>query len=467
AADQAVLLKFEDSASGGTIAKEVQALTTKANEWEELSFAFSPSDTDKFDRLVLFFNFNGDKGAETVHYFDDIVQAEGAAVEPTDPGTPSAAAPAPGIDPLQVISLFSGAYSDVAVDTWRTDWSDATLEEVEIAGDAVKKYSALGFVGIETMATPLDLDGMTHFHTDIWTGDATGFKIKLVDLGPDGAFGGGDDSEHEISVEDLDQQQWVSLDIPLADFTGLTNTGQIGQLIFSGIPFKTPTVYMDNVFFYNEAGISDQPIVGAPAPTTPEANVLSIFSDAYTNVAGTDFNPNWGQATVVTQEEIAGNNSLKYANLNYQGTAFATAIDVSAMTMVHVDYWTSDATVLNLSLISSGPAETPFAFTLTTGQWTGVDIPLSSFSSVVDLADVIQLKFDGNGTIFLDNIYFFAPPATEPTAAAPDPTSAEADVISLFSGAYTNVAVDTWRTDWSAGDLQELAIAGNDVKKYT
>src|SRR5690606_32046739 len=125
------------------------------------------------------------------------------------------------------------------------------------------------------------------------------------------------------------------------------------------------------------------------------------------------------------------------------------------------------ATALNLSLISSGPAETPFAFTLTPGQWTGVDIPLSSFSSVVDLVDVIQLKFDGNGTIFLDNIYFFAPPATEPTAAAPDPTSAEADVISLFSGAYTNVAVDTWRTDWSAGDLQELAIAGNDVKKYT
>src|SRR5690606_13467922 len=168
AADQAVLLKFEDSASGGTIAKEVQALTTKANEWEELSFAFSPSDTDKFDRLVLFFNFNGDKGAETVHYFDDIVQAEGAAVEPTDPGTPSAAAPAPGIDPLQVISLFSGAYSNVAVDTWRTDWSDATLEEVEIAGDAVKKYSALGFVGVETMASPLNLEGMTHFHTDIW-----------------------------------------------------------------------------------------------------------------------------------------------------------------------------------------------------------------------------------------------------------------------------------------------------------
>src|SRR5690606_5339679 len=86
---------------------------------------------------------------------------------------------------------------------------------------------------------------------------------------------------------------------------------------------------------------------------------------------------------------------------------------------------------------------------------------------VVDLSDVIQLKFDGNGTIYLDNIYFHAPPATEPTAAATSPTVAEADVISLFSDAYTNVAVDTWRTDWSAGTLEEVSVAGNAVKKYS
>ena len=34
-----------------------------------------------------------------------------------------------------------------------------------------------------------------------------------------------------------------------------------------------------------------------------------------------------------------------------------------------------------------------------------VDIPLTAFTAV-DLANVIQLKFDGNGTVFLDNLYF-------------------------------------------------------------
>ncbi|MGN7513090.1 MAG: hypothetical protein ACTHOM_01860 [Allomuricauda sp.] len=467
AADQIVLLKFEDSADG-SISKEVQATTTVSGEWEELSFVFSPSDSDKFDRLVLFFDFNGEKSSESTHYFDDIVMSEGGEVEePVETGTPTVPAADPTIDPAEVISLFSDTYTDVTVDTWRTDWSDAILEDIEIEGNAVKKYSELSFVGVEAVSAPIDATGMTHFRTDIWTGDATELRIKLVDFGADGAFDGGDDVEHELVFEAPAQQEWVTLDIPLSDFTGLTTRGHIAQLIFVGAPSKANTVFVDNVFFYNEAGVSNKPISGAPVPTVAEANVISVFSDAYTNVDGTDFNPNWGQATVVTQEVIDGNNTLKYENLNYQGTQFAAPLDVSGMTMMHVDYWTADSSELNGYLISSGPAETAHSFAITNGEWVSVDIPLTEFSDIVDLTDVIQLKFDGNGTIYLDNIYFYAPPATEPTTAATAPTVVEADVISLFSNAYTNVPVDTWRTDWSAAVLEDIIVDGDDVKKYS
>ena len=84
----------------------------------------------------------------------------------------------------------------------------------------------------------------------------------------------------------------------------------------------------------------------------------------------------------------------------------SSSLDVSGMTMIHLDYWTPDSSALNLSLISTGPVETPYAIEVTAGQWVSVDIPLTEFSGVVDLTDVIQLKFDGNGTIFLVNIYF-------------------------------------------------------------
>src|SRR5690606_10382544 len=151
----------------------------------------------------------------------------------------------------KVISLFSDVYTNVAVDTWRTDWSAATLEDISINGNNVKKYSDLNFVGIETVGTQIDASAMTHFHVDVWTANAAEIKIKLVDLGADGAFNGGDDVEHEITIASPAQQEWVSIDILLSDFTGLTTRANIAQLIFVGSPSGQNTLYIDNVFFYD------------------------------------------------------------------------------------------------------------------------------------------------------------------------------------------------------------------------
>src|SRR5690606_540318 len=117
AAGEQVNLKLEDAVDG-SISTEVLAETTVANEWEELSFSFASRDSDKYDKLVLFFNFNGNKDAASVHYFDDIVLVEGGdAGEPDGPSAvPTVAAPAPTLDESLVISLFSDAYDDVAVD---------------------------------------------------------------------------------------------------------------------------------------------------------------------------------------------------------------------------------------------------------------------------------------------------------------------------------------------------------------
>jgi len=150
-----------------------------------------------------------------------------------------------------------------------------------------------------------------------------------------------------------------------------------------------------------------QPTIGAPTPTADGTNVISVFSGAYANAAGTDFNPNWGQSTVVTQSDIVGNKTLKYANLNYQGTQFASGLNVTGMTILHVDFWTTNSTVLKVYLISPGPVEKAYPFSITQNQWVSVDIPLSAFTSPnVDLSNVIQFKFEGNGTIYLDNLYF-------------------------------------------------------------
>lgn len=147
--------------------------------------------------------------------------------------------------------MFSDVYTNVAVDTWRTDWSDGAYQEVLIDGNPTKKYNSLNFVGIETVgANLIDATNMTHFHLDMWTPDANDFKVKLVDFGADAAYGGGDDSEHEITFAAPATETWISYDIPLSDFVELQNRDHLAQLIFVKAPLGT--IYIDNVFFYNE-----------------------------------------------------------------------------------------------------------------------------------------------------------------------------------------------------------------------
>jgi hypothetical protein len=329
------------------------------------------------------------------------VNGIGQPIKPTEP------APTPALPSANVISLYSNAYTNVKVDTWNTHWLYSTAEnqDVQINGDDVIRYKNLNFVGIEFTSQPIDVSSMTNFHIDVWTPDVTTgkkFKILLVDFGANGVFGGNDDVSHEVTIASppLATQKWISLNIPMSSFSGLTTKSHLAQMVLSG---DLPNVYIDNVYFNNSGPTS--PTTAAPVPAYSAANVISVFSDSYTNITGTDLNPPWGQATVVTQVPVAGNNTLKYKGLNYQGIQLGSPQNVSAMSFVHLDFWSANSTALNVYLISPGPVEKAFKLTVPTSGWTSVDIPLSSFSPV-DLSNVIQFKFDGNGDIYLDNILF-------------------------------------------------------------
>jgi hypothetical protein len=165
--------------------------------------------------------------------------------------------------------------------------------------------------------------------------------------------------------------------------------------------------------------------VAAPLPPFRYSHeVVSVFSGAYTNVANTDFTPNWGQSTIVTFPQIQGDSVMRFGNFNYQGNQFATPLNLSAMDTLHLDMWTANATTVNIYLISTGPVETPYSLPITPNQWVSHDIPLSTFSAV-NLADVIQLKYDGgtgSQTFFIDNLYFYRESVVgqeELTTAAP------------------------------------------------
>jgi hypothetical protein len=159
--------------------------------------------------------------------------------------------------------------------------------------------------------------------------------------------------------------------------------------------------------------LSAQPVVGAPVPSArAAANVVSLFSDAYTNVAGINWFPNWGQTTVVSDVVIAGNATKLYSNFNYEGVQFAGSVDASAMDSIHVDIWTADCTAFDVFLINTSPAtvEQSVRVTPTLSGWSSFNIALSQYTNIA-LANIGQLKLVstpfGGTTVYLDNIYFF------------------------------------------------------------
>lgn len=320
-------------------------------------------------------------------------------------------APTPTQAQANVLSIFSDTYTNVPVEYYNGYYAPYQTTQgqadININGNKIIKYSQFNFVGIQFAQPTIDASPMTHFHIDLLVQNATGagnsIKIALNDYGIDNAYGGGNDTsiQYTYTNSGLASGSWVSLDIPLSSFTGTSNRQHMAQIILESLSGITD-ILVDNIYFY---AVPTAPTNAAPTPTVPAVNVISVFSDAYTNIAA-NLNPGWGQATVVTQTPIAGNNTLKYTGLNYQGIEFGASQNLSSMTKLHLDYYSANSTSLKVYLISPGPVEKFKALTVPTSSgWNSIEILLSDFSPV-NLANVFQMKFDGNGTIYLDNIYF-------------------------------------------------------------
>lgn len=179
-------------------------------------------------------------------------------------------------------------------------------------------------------------------------------------------------------------------------------------------------------------------------PVRDAADVISIFSGAYTDVAGTNFNPNWSQTGFATANTAfdpgTGNLVLGYPNFGYQGIQYGSTQNISGMEFLHVDIWVDGSFNPNIYVISSG-GEIAHPITNTgAASWISVDIAVAGITG--DVTNAIQFKFDGgNGTtdaIYVDNLYFWKPAADPTTDATLSDIQVGGTSISGFSGATTD-----------------------------
>jgi hypothetical protein len=171
-------------------------------------------------------------------------------------------------------------------------------------------------------------------------------------------------------------------------------------------------------------------VVTAPIPTRDPANVIALFSDAYTNIAGVNVDANYGgQTTQSAQISLAGDNVVSYTNLNYVGFEFQNpTVDATDFNFLHVDIFTNSTTAANFNIeirdrgvnglidtnvFTGAPSvddvRTVFSLTpsaLVQGEWISLEIPLTG-DLATQKANLAALIFSGDIDFLLDNVYLY------------------------------------------------------------
>ncbi len=160
----------------------------------------------------------------------------------------------PGRNADDVISLFSNAYNNIVIDTWSADWDDSDIEDLQIEGNDTKKISFTNFIGVDFQSSRFDASAFTHFHMDIYTFTDTqdkSFNLKFSNWNG----GAGEANAIEYSVHNgnfltnPNPGTWISLDIPLANFTAIGNADR-SDLVQFVITSNLGVVYVDNIYLY-------------------------------------------------------------------------------------------------------------------------------------------------------------------------------------------------------------------------
>ena len=174
-------------------------------------------------------------------------------------------APIPDKDPNNVLSIYSDAYASVpGFNLAVFNNSDIIINESVFDGDAVVRYENLAFVGLDWEGTS-NVSDFDFLHVDIQVSQSfnpstDAVVVELIDWGVNDANGGGDDTGggYRVSGQDLQQDQWIGIDIPLNGFTlptgggfaGSPNLNSIANVVFVGAGISN--VIIDNIYFFKQ-----------------------------------------------------------------------------------------------------------------------------------------------------------------------------------------------------------------------
>lgn len=382
----------------------------------------------------------------------------------------------PTDDASGVLSFFSNAYTNA---TTVKDYSGTGTASVKtiLGKQMINIESGLNGWAYVNFNSALDISRYDSINVDMYVVSGA-FDLKVV-------LASGSAS---ITAVPKLTEGWNRVRLSLNDFKNLTSPPaltSISQIGFINNGGYARTVYIDNIYAFGTNGDipvdSQLPATMAPMPTYDAGKVKSIFSDAYTSVSKITNLTGTGTLKVLsvtpTEQILKIENGLNHwANLNFQ------AISIEDRENLHVDIFV---------VRESGNVTLKFNFGTNVGLtvskvlvpgWNYLDIPLSNFKdATTSLTAVTQFCIIREGgyaqNIFIDNLYtygndetgFNPDDPTAPTTPAPTPMHDAADVKSLFSNVYTNIATLTQTNPGNPTSEMEFItpIADDDMIRFT
>jgi len=174
-----------------------------------------------------------------------------------------------------------------------------------------------------------------------------------------------------------------------------------------------------------------EPTEAAPTPPTKNAeDVISIFSDAYTNVTLDELPTGWS-ATGFEAVNLNNDNVWKLTNLDFLGmvTNYGTGVDLSQMETMHIDYWVPEGTTneLLVKIVNTidGGEDIESLGTTVAGSWQSIEIDMTGFDggNLANKEKITQLLIDSDGiagVVYIDNFYFYKQPSGTVTSSVQD-----------------------------------------------
>ncbi|WP_188459022.1 T9SS type A sorting domain-containing protein [Psychroflexus planctonicus] len=271
-----------ESSQGAAAAANTQDHT--GSGWETLTYNFNTGSDGTatadgiYTKVVFFPNRASDDAGwntppiDATVLFDNIVGVKTALGDEPVGNPPSTAAPTPPArEASSVISLFSNAYTNINVTEWSAPWDSAEIEDVVIDGDDTKKITFGGFLGVDFAANAFDATDMTHFHMDYWT-DETDLDGKVFNpKWSNHMDGNGETNAYDLNnpIPSGSTGQWVSLDIPLTDFTPVNGADRSAFAQFLITSNLVGDAYVDNIYLHDNTTLSSDTFNQAEFKTYP------------------------------------------------------------------------------------------------------------------------------------------------------------------------------------------------------